>query len=380
MESLLTGSLAKPTSFSCYPGIAGLRSTSHGARILQCKQRENIEKQLMEPEILHKNLQMSSQNVRISNNIVKSSSLISRKGSDSFLANSALNTSYESESSKSLLKTIQETYDVFYRFVRPYAFVGDISSILTVSLIAVKSLSDFSPMFLTGMFQVMAAVFFMYIYYVGINQVADVEIDKVNKPYLPLASGEYSMKTAWIIISLSAIVSFGISWSVGSLPLFCGLLTLFVFGTIYSVDLPYLRWKKSALLAGVCTLAFRVPTQLTYYWHMQSFVLGRPVVATKPITLALAMTSLFSIVIALFKDIPDIPGDKLHGVKSLAVRLGQKTVFGICIALLQIGYLSSIAVGLTASQNWSKAITVSLFSYISLFTSVLYSLRTEIII
>ncbi|KAG5560972.1 hypothetical protein RHGRI_004107 [Rhododendron griersonianum] len=32
----------------------------------------------------------------------------------------------------------------------------------------------------------------MNLYAVGLNQLTDVEIDKVNKPYLPLASGEIS--------------------------------------------------------------------------------------------------------------------------------------------------------------------------------------------
>jgi homogentisate phytyltransferase/homogentisate geranylgeranyltransferase len=35
---------------------------------------------------------------------------------------------------------------------------------------------------------------------VGLNQVYDVAIDKVNKPYLPLASGEFSMRTGIALV------------------------------------------------------------------------------------------------------------------------------------------------------------------------------------
>ncbi len=33
----------------------------------------------------------------------------------------------------------------------------------------------------------------MNICIVGLNQIFDVPIDRINKPYLPLASGEFSM-------------------------------------------------------------------------------------------------------------------------------------------------------------------------------------------
>ncbi|KAJ0697822.1 putative homogentisate phytyltransferase [Helianthus annuus] len=60
--------------------------------------------------------------------------------------------------------------------------------------------------FLTLNFQAIVAAFFMNIYIVGLNQLSDIEIDKVNKPYLPLASGEYSVKTGIIIVSLFAFM------------------------------------------------------------------------------------------------------------------------------------------------------------------------------
>jgi homogentisate solanesyltransferase len=36
-------------------------------------------------------------------------------------------------------------------------------------------------------------------YIVGINQIYDVDIDAVNKPFLPVASGELSSATAWLL-------------------------------------------------------------------------------------------------------------------------------------------------------------------------------------
>jgi len=37
-------------------------------------------------------------------------------------------------------------------------------------------------------------------YIVGINQIYDEDIDKVNKPFLPVAAGELSVPQAWALV------------------------------------------------------------------------------------------------------------------------------------------------------------------------------------
>ncbi|PKI31678.1 hypothetical protein CRG98_047932 [Punica granatum] len=158
----------------------------------------------------------------------------------------------------------------------------------------------------------------MNIYIVGLNQLSDIDIDKVNKPYLPLASGEYSVGTGIMIV------------------------------TSFLIMVPLLRWKRSAVVAAMCILAVRaVIVQIAFFLHMQVLIF------------ATAFMSFFSVVIALFKDIPDIDGDRIFGIRSFTVRLGQKRVFWICILLLQMAYAVSILVGSMSSYLWSKVITVS---------------------
>lgn len=41
----------------------------------------------------------------------------------------------------------------------------------------------------------------MNICIVGLNQIFDVPIDRINKPYLPLASGEFSMRMGKSLVS-----------------------------------------------------------------------------------------------------------------------------------------------------------------------------------
>jgi homogentisate phytyltransferase/homogentisate geranylgeranyltransferase len=105
---------------------------------------------------------------------------------------------------------------------------------------------------------------------VGLNQIHDIEIDKVNKPYLPLASGEYSIATAIALVTTFAAVSLAIGVYVGSTPLMWALTVSLVLGTAYSVDLPFLRWKRSAVAAASCILVVRaIVVQLGFYLHMQ---------------------------------------------------------------------------------------------------------------
>jgi homogentisate phytyltransferase/homogentisate geranylgeranyltransferase len=123
--------------------------------------------------------------------------------------------------------------------------------------------------------------------------------------------------------------------------------------------MPFLRWKRFALVAAMCILAVRaVIVQIAFYLHVQTFVFGRAAIFPKPVIFATGFMSFFSVVIALFKDIPDIVGDKIFGIQSFTVRLGQEKVFWVCIMLLEVAYAVAILVGASSSFLWSRYITV----------------------
>jgi homogentisate phytyltransferase/homogentisate geranylgeranyltransferase len=159
-------------------------------------------------------------------------------------------------------------------------------------------------------------------------------------------------------------MSFWLGWIVGSWPLFWALFVSFMLGTAYSINLPLLRWKRFALVAAMCILAVRaIIVQIAFYLHIQTHVFGRPILFTRPLIFATAFMSFFSVVIALFKDIPDIEGDKIFGIRSFSVTLGQKRVFWTCVTLLQMAYAVAILVGATSPFIWSKVISVTIFLY-----------------
>jgi homogentisate phytyltransferase/homogentisate geranylgeranyltransferase len=88
-------------------------------------------------------------------------------------------------------------------------------------------------------------------------QLYDVEIDRINKPYLPLAAGDFSSATGWAIVCATGAVSLAIGAASASQPLLATLGGSLLLGIVYSTDLPLLRWKRSPVLAAACILAVR---------------------------------------------------------------------------------------------------------------------------
>lgn len=65
------------------------------------------------------------------------------------------------------------------------------------------------------------------------------------------------MQTGLAIVTLCGITALVIGALVGSTPLMLTLIGSAVLGLAYSVDLPFLRWKRSPVLAASCILAVR---------------------------------------------------------------------------------------------------------------------------
>jgi len=272
----------------------------------------------------------------------------------------------DSANTQVLIEVLKDTWDAFYRFSRPHTVIGTVIAITSVSLLVVQSVSDLSPLFFVELLKALIPAVLMNIYIVGFNQLFDVEIDKINKPYLPIASGEYSIEAGGAIAVASAFMSLTMAWMIGSKALLGALWMGFALGTAYSVDLPFLRWKRSALAAATSILSVRtIAVQLAFYHHMQNFVYKRPAVLTKPLIFGLAFTFCFSLVIALFKDIPDVEGDKFFGIQSFSVRLGQKRVFWLCIYLLQAVYCAAMILGAASPYKWSKFVMISAHGLLS---------------
>ncbi|XP_073138661.1 homogentisate geranylgeranyltransferase, chloroplastic-like [Henckelia pumila] len=176
-----------------------------------------------------------------------------------------------SQVKKSLSENSSLLYGL-YLFSRPHTILGTILGITSVSTLALNSWTQVSPVFLLEVLKAIVPTFLMNIYVVGLNQIYDVEIDKVNKPYLPLASGVMSMELGVGVVVTSLIMSLALGMLSGSPALMVALLCLFLVGSVYSIELPLMRWKRNPFLAATAiVLARALVIQFAYFIHIQVF-------------------------------------------------------------------------------------------------------------
>ena len=92
------------------------------------------------------------------------------------------------------------------------------------------------------------------IYIVGLNQLEDIEIDRINKPHLPIASGEFSKRLGTAIVLLTGGLALLLSaW--GGAFLWATVWSSLAIGTVYS--LPPIRLKRFPVWASLCIFSVR---------------------------------------------------------------------------------------------------------------------------
>src|SRR3712207_5531083 len=92
------------------------------------------------------------------------------------------------------------------------------------------------------------------VYIVGLNQLEDVEIDRINKPHLPIAAGEFSRRQAQILVAVTGILALLLAGLLGPW-LFLMVSISLAIGTAYS--LPPVRLKRFPFWAALCIFSVR---------------------------------------------------------------------------------------------------------------------------
>jgi homogentisate phytyltransferase/homogentisate geranylgeranyltransferase len=82
--------------------------------------------------------------------------------------------------------------------------------------------------------------------------------------------------------------------------------------------------------------------QVGFWAHMQVAQGAHKLVASKHLVFMTAMMVFFSVVIALFKDIPDVRGDSMHDTLTASVRFGVPRIFWTCIWMMNAAYACAI--------------------------------------
>ncbi|MBF2029927.1 MAG: homogentisate phytyltransferase [Oscillatoriales cyanobacterium C42_A2020_001] len=237
----------------------------------------------------------------------------------------------------------------FWKFARPHTIIGTSLSVLGVFVLAFSGNGEwgmgngewgmenhllFVPMLASVLFTLLACLC-GNVYIVGLNQLEDVAIDRINKPHLPLASGEFSRQQGIRIVGVMGVLAIALAWSQGPY-LLAMVVTSLLIGTGYS--LPPIRLKRFPFWASLCIFSVRgVVVNLGLFLHFNQGL---------PIPLRVWALTLFILVftgaIALFKDIPDTEGDRQYNITTFTLKLGQQAVFSLTRWILTACYLGII--------------------------------------
>ena len=233
---------------------------------------------------------------------------------------------------------------VLWRFTRPHTLIGSALAIPALHVLAAPSFTAVFtlPTLISLVFATIPSLL-MNLYITGLNQVTDVEIDKINKPYLPIAAGDLSRRNGTVIVLAALALSLWMGLSspvLGTPGLNTALWGSAILGTMYS--LPPFRLKRFPLLAAFCIVAVRgtiinagffAHAKAAAFQSQYSSVLHY-LLTDRACMLSSLFFGIFGIVIALMKDVPDVKGDKVANVRTFSVRVGQKRIFNTMKTLL----------------------------------------------
>jgi homogentisate phytyltransferase/homogentisate geranylgeranyltransferase len=226
-----------------------------------------------------------------------------------------------------------------WRFSRPHTLIGTFVSATGLYLIAVHELPGAG---VDHLLWVIVAGSGVNLAIVGVNQITDVEIDRINKPHLPIAAGELTREAAWRIVAVAAALPLVLALTQGLLETAAVLAALAV-GAAYS--LPPVRLKRFPIAAALCISGVRsTVVNLGMYGHF-SLAFGGSLAIAPSVWALTAFVLPFSFAIAVLKDVPDMEGDRRYRIATFTVRLGPRRAARLGLAALALAYAGMAVLG-----------------------------------
>ncbi|CAM9748531.1 unnamed protein product [Chrysoparadoxa australica] len=278
-------------------------------------------------------------------------------------------------------KDLSQRAKAVYDFSRPHTIRGTILASFTgvaralIEQPAAISL-DLVPRAVLGLVALLLGNAFI----VGINQIYDVDIDKVNKPFLPMAAGKMSQRFAWGVVVFSATMgpAIGLSPSrhlvmmstkpnascaaLSLLSVFKNfsplIIKLYMFGltigALYSV--PPFQFKRIPILAGLTIACVRGFLLNFGVYYAVKEALGQSFSWNPAVIFLARFMTVFAGVIAVTKDLPDTEGDRfvsncptacsrMYNVSTFATRRGVSWTAKAASVVLGLNYVSAIVQG-----------------------------------
>jgi homogentisate phytyltransferase / homogentisate geranylgeranyltransferase len=261
---------------------------------------------------------------------------------------------------------------LLWRFGRPHTLIGTTLSILGVYVLVALDVAEVGDR-LGDLLCTLLAGLSVNVFITGINQLEDVDIDRINKPFLPIAAGELSPRAGRWIVAGSAALPLALALPQGLVEVVAVVVGLLV-GVAYSV--PPLRLKRWPALAAISISGVRaLVVNLGVAMHF-GLTLADTTHIPAGVWVLTVFVAPFSVAIALLKDVPDIEGDRAYRIATYSVRLGGAVVLRAGLALLGTAYVGIAAAAWLLLDGWA-ALFLSATHLLALAALVVMARRTD---
>ncbi len=157
-----------------------------------------------------------------------------------------------------------------------------------------------------------------------INDIYDVEIDRINRPERPIPRGAISLKEAKYLFGITLGIGIAIS-IIHSLIIELYFINVIIAAFFGFIGFVYAKWGKKSGLLGNIIVSVSFSIGLIYGAILNGISI--------PLYIYFFFLTAFFLLLAreVVKGCEDIEGDKLEGVKTLAIKLGIKKALIISI-------------------------------------------------
>jgi homogentisate phytyltransferase / homogentisate geranylgeranyltransferase len=225
---------------------------------------------------------------------------------------------------------------ILWKFSRPHTVIGSVISIVTLYvLLCGAQRSEHLPLLM----MTLVAGVTVNVFIVGLNQIADVSIDRINKPWLPIPSGALKLEQAWVIVIASLAISLSLALYIT--PYFFALVLLSAaIGWAYSM--PPFRLKRHHIPAALAISMVRGILVNVGGFVVFSRLLKQSGDMPENLKILTLFITVFAVVIAWFKDLPDVKGDARYRIRTFAVLYSPSAALITGHILLGAAYVFTI--------------------------------------
>jgi 4-hydroxybenzoate polyprenyltransferase len=196
----------------------------------------------------------------------------------------------------------------------------------------------------------------------ALNQIYDLEVDRINKPRRPLPSGRLSLDEAWTFTSLTYILALVLAWSVAPRDRHeCFWIVVAATAATIIYSCPPLRTKRRGIWANVTIAIPRGVLLKVAGWSSVKTIFG-----IEPWFIGMIF-GLFLLGASTTKDFADMRGDARGGCRTLPIVHGVRKAawlispsFIVPFLLISVGASSGI---LTGNHRLLQFLAMSLTLY-----------------